>query len=45
MVVEMASKEEARAIIPPIFHSQARVVTLNSFTLREIEGMLREHEK
>ena len=45
MVVDVASKEEARAIVPPIYRSQAKIVALNSFTLREIEGMLREHTK
>lgn len=45
IVVDVASKEEARAIVPPVFRPQAKVIALNSFTLREIEGMLREHEK
>jgi hypothetical protein len=45
IVVDVASKEEARAIVPPIYRSQAKIVALNSFTLREIEGMLREHTK
>jgi hypothetical protein len=45
IVVDVASKDEARAIVPPIFRSQAKVVALNSFTLREIEGMVREHTK
>ena len=43
MVVDVASKEEARAIVPPMYRPQAKVVALNSFTLREIEAMLREH--
>ncbi len=45
MVVDVGSKEEARAIVPPIFRAQAQVVALNNFTLREIEGILREHVK
>ena len=44
MVVDVGSKEEARGIVPPIYRSQAKVVGLNSFTLKEIEGMLREHK-
>jgi hypothetical protein len=43
--VDVDSKEEARAIVPPIYRPQARIVALNKFTLREIEGMLREHAK
>jgi hypothetical protein len=45
IVVDVASKDEARAIVPPIYRSQAKVIGLNSFTLREIEGMIREHTK
>jgi hypothetical protein len=45
MVVDVDSKEEARSIVPPIYRAQAKVVALNRFTLREIEGMLREHAK
>jgi hypothetical protein len=43
IVVDVESKEEARAIVPPIYRSQANIVALNKFTLREIEEMLREH--
>ena len=45
MIVDVASREEARAIVPPIYRAQAKVVALNGFTLQEIEGMLREHTK
>ncbi len=44
MIVDVGSKEEARGLVPPIYRSQAKVVGLNSFTLKEIEGMLREHK-
>lgn len=44
MTVDVASKEEARGLVPPIYRAQAKVVGLNSFTLREIEGLLREHK-
>ena len=45
IVVDMASKEEARAIVPPTFRSRAKVIALNSFTLREVEEMVSEHGK
>jgi hypothetical protein len=45
ILVDVASKEEARAIVPPVFRSQAKIVALNSFTLREIESILQEHTK
>jgi hypothetical protein len=43
IIVEVANRQEARAIVPPEFREQARVVQLNSFSLDEIEGILRDH--
>jgi hypothetical protein len=43
MIVDVDSKEEARAIVPPAFRSQARIVKLNNFSIEEIEGILRYH--
>jgi len=42
-IVEVDSKEEARRILPPAFREQATIVQLNSFTVAEIEKILREH--
>jgi hypothetical protein len=44
IVVEVDSKEEAMAIVPPIYRSNAKVVALNRFTLQEIEAMFSEHK-
>ena len=44
IVVDVDSKEEAMAIVPPIYRSNAKVVALNRFTLREIEAMFSEHK-
>jgi len=43
MVVEVGSKAEALAIVPPAFRSGTRVVALNSFSLEQIERTLRRH--
>ena len=43
MIVEVASKEEARAILPPPFRAQARVVALNYFTVEQIDEILNSH--
>jgi hypothetical protein len=43
--VDVDSKEDAMSIVPPIYRSQAKIVALNRFTIREIEDMLREHAK
>jgi len=43
MLVEVDSKDEARNIIPPAFRAQAKIVQLNTYTIEEIEGVLRDH--
>ncbi len=43
MVVEVDSKAEARGIVPPAFRERAKVVQLNTFTMQEIEDILRHH--
>jgi len=43
MIVDVDSKEEARGIIPPLLRAKATIVHLNSFTVQEIEDILREH--
>ncbi len=44
MIVEVASKEEARFVVPPPFRSQAKIVGLNKFTLEQIEALLGQHK-
>ena len=40
IIVEAASKEEARLVVPPPFRSQAKIVGLNKFTLEQIEPII-----
>ncbi len=44
IVVELESKDEARALVPPAFRSEARIIQLNAFVLEEIQEMIRKHE-
>ena len=44
MIVEVDDKDEARAVVPPVFRKQAEIVRLNAFTLKDIEDILRHHE-
>lgn len=44
IVVDVGSKDEARAIVPPAYRSQAKIVQLNTFSMAEIEGILRQHK-
>ena len=41
IVVEVDSKDDAKAIVPPAFRSQARVIQLNTFTIEELEDLQR----
>lgn len=44
IVVDVDGRDEARAIVPPLYRSQARIVRLNHFTLDDLEGLLPHHE-
>jgi hypothetical protein len=45
MIVDVESKEDAGRIVPPAFRTQAKIVQLNTFTMEEIEDILRLHER
>lgn len=45
IVVEVDSRDEARNVIPPIFRAQAKIVQLNAFIMKDIEGALRPDEQ
>lgn len=44
LVVDVESKDQARAIIPPAFRPQAKIVELNSFTREEIDDFIRQYK-
>jgi len=44
MVADVDSKDAALSIVPPAFRSQARVVRLNAFTLKDVDDLLRHHK-
>ncbi len=44
MMVDIDSREDARAILPPAFRPQAKIVELNAFTIEEIEEILNQHD-
>jgi len=44
IIANVASKEEALAVVPPAFRSDARVVELNYFSLDYIDEILKSHE-
>lgn len=44
IIVEVDSKEEAGAIVPPAYRAGANVVRLNNFTMKDIAGLRRSHK-
>lgn len=44
MIVDVDSKEDARAIVPPAFRTDAKIVQLNYFELDKIERFLARHQ-
>lgn len=44
LIVDLASQEEARNILPPAFRARAKVVELNKFSLQDIEPWLLHHK-
>ena len=43
VIVDVENKEEARRILPPAFRSQANIVSLNRFTMEQLDEILRYH--
>lgn len=44
IIADVGSREEARSILPPAFRAQAKVVSLNAFTMDETDEILRHHQ-
>ncbi len=44
MIVDVANKAEAMAIVPPAFRASARIVGLNYFSLDQIDQILKSHQ-
>ncbi len=43
IIVEMANKEEARAILPVVYRSQAKITRLNYWSVEQIDDILSSH--
>ena len=43
IIVDLETREEARALLPPAFRAQARIVKLNRFSMEEIDDILSHH--
>ena len=43
ITVDVDSKEEASSILPSAFRSQAKIVTLDKFTMEQVDEILEQH--
>ena len=43
IIIDVDSKEEARRVLPPAFRSQAKIVSLNKFSMEEIDDIVSKH--
>ena len=43
IVVDMESKDEAMAILPPLFRNEAKIITLEKFTMDDLEKSMEQH--
>jgi hypothetical protein len=43
IIAEVDGKDQARAILPPAYRPDAKIVQLNKFTMEEVEELLHYH--
>jgi hypothetical protein len=44
IIVDLDSKDEARALLPPLFRPRAKITTLQKFTMEEVDQSIEQHE-
>jgi hypothetical protein len=45
IVVDLDSKEEALAILPPLFRHDAKIIALEKFTMDDLEETMEQHKE
>jgi hypothetical protein len=43
IVVEMDTKKEAKAILPPLFRPEAKIIALEKFTKEDLDKTMEQH--
>jgi hypothetical protein len=43
LIVDVASKDEARSVLPPEFRPKAKITGLNAFTRQDLDAIQRQH--
>ncbi len=44
VIVDVDSKEEARAILPPVYRNEAKIIKLNRYTLDDLTEAIKNKE-
>jgi hypothetical protein len=44
LVVDVDNREQARALLPAAYRSQARIVGLNKFSMEQIDAIVAKHQ-
>jgi len=44
IVVELDNKDEARAILPPLFRKDAKIIALTKFSMEDVEQIKEQHK-
>jgi len=44
IVVELENKDEARAILPPLFRQDAKIIALTKFSMEDVEQIKEQHK-
>ena len=44
IIAEVESKEQARGILPPAYRSEAKIVKLNKFSVKDLDELLGQHK-
>jgi hypothetical protein len=43
LIIDVATKDEARSVLPPEFRPKAKIVGLNAFTREDLDAIQRQH--
>lgn len=43
IVVDLENKDEARAILPPIYRQEAKIISLTKFSMADVEEIMENH--
>ena len=45
IIAEVDSKDDARYLVPPAFRAEAKIISLNKFSIEQLDNIVSRHEK